>query len=176
MNYREEGLADSSEPALWPHEALKRFRLIFRAVQQHSQWVESCVGVTCAQLWAMFEISKSLGLNVSELALAMSIHQSTVSNLLPKLEKKGLIRRERAKSDQRMVRLYLTEAGQRLVGQAPDPKRGLLQHALFELPEPELKALAASLDALIGAMRIREDQAAMQPLAVGAPKARKKPA
>ncbi|SMF97356.1 DNA-binding transcriptional regulator, MarR family [Methylomagnum ishizawai] len=165
-NGKQAGLSGQEEPVLWPHEALKRFRMIFRAVQQHTQWVESCTGVTCAQLWVMFEISRNPGLNVSELARVMAIHPSTVSNLLPRLEKKSLIRRERTPSDQRVVRLYLTETGQTLVDEAPDPKRGLLQHALFELSEPALKALTENLDGLVDAMRIPEDQAAMQPLAV----------
>ncbi len=163
---RETALPASPEPILWSHEALKRFRMIFRAVQQHSQWVESCSGVTCAQLWTLLEISKAPGLKVSELAQAMSIHQSTVSNLLAKLEKKDLVRRERASPDQRVVRLHLTEAGRLLVEQAPDPKRGLLQHALFELPEPVLMSLTRNLDCLIETMRVREDQAAMEPLAI----------
>lgn len=156
----------SAETVAWPHETLKRFRLIFRAVQQHSQWVESCAGVSCAQLWAMHEIAGSVGIKVSDIAKTMSIHQSTASNLLLKLEKKGLIRRERASFDQRVVQLYLTQSGEALLGKAPEPKRGLLQHALFELPEPLLKSLSGNLDSLIEAMHIREDQAAMQPLAV----------
>ena len=169
----EDGELESAAPNPWPHEALRRFRMIFRAVQIHSQWVESCAGVSCAQLWALFEISRNPGLKVSDLAEAMSIHQSTASNLLPRLEKDGLIRRERAASDQRVVRLSLTEAGQDLVSRAPDPKRGLLQHALRELPESELKALAGHLDTLIGLMRISDDQAAMLPLSVSSRKARK---
>jgi DNA-binding MarR family transcriptional regulator len=137
----EKDLPERTEPAAWPYEALKRFRLIFRAVQQHSQWVESRCGVSSAQLWAMSELSKTPGLKVTELAKAMSIHQSTASNLLLKLEKTGLIRRERPGSDQRVVRLYLTEPGRELVAKAPDPKQGLLQHALFELPDPVLTSL-----------------------------------
>jgi DNA-binding MarR family transcriptional regulator len=163
----EKDLPERTEPAAWPYEALKRFRLIFRAVQQHSQWVESRCGVSSAQLWAMSELSKTPGLKVTELAKAMSIHQSTASNLLLKLEKTGLIRRERPGSDQRVVRLYLTEAGRELVAKAPDPKQGLLQHALFELPDPVLTSLTQNLDALVEAMRIRDGQAAARPLSVG---------
>ena len=71
------------------HEALKRFRLVFKAIQQHSQWVEIQCGLTSAQLWMMSELSKSPGLKVTELAAAMSIHHSTACSLLDKLAKKG---------------------------------------------------------------------------------------
>lgn len=153
-----------SPTVIWPYEALKRFRLIFRAVQQHSQWVESRCGVSCAQIWAMSELAENPGLKVGDLAIAMSVHQSTVSNLLLKLEKKALIRRERSASDQRVVHLYLTTAGRELVSTAPKPLKGLLQHALFELSDQVLEALTQELDALIKAMKIRDREAAMEPL------------
>ncbi len=41
-----------------PFEVLKRFRLIFKTVQQHSQWVESHCDVASAQLWALWELSE----------------------------------------------------------------------------------------------------------------------
>lgn len=149
---------------IWPHEALKRFRLIIRAAQQHSQWVESRCGITSAKLWIMAEIVANPGQRVGDIAAAMAVHQSTISNLLLKLEKKSLIRRERCKDDQRVVRLYPTEAGLELVASAPKPLRGLLQNALFELPEEMLVALTQNLDALIEAMHIRDREAALEPL------------
>lgn len=159
-------LPDPTESNLWPYEALKRFRLIFRAVQQHSQWVESCCGVTCAQLWAMSELAIKPGLRVTDLAKSMSVHQTTISNLLVKLEKKGLIRRERSDPDRRVVCLYLTAEGQELLARAPGPRRGLLQQSLFGLPEPVLASLVQNLDALVEAIQIKDTEAAMQPLSV----------
>jgi len=148
----------------WPYEVLKRFRLIFKAVQQHSQWVETRCGVTSAQLWALWELSHSPGMRVSDLAKAMSIHHSTASNMLDKLAKKGLVRRERVSEDQRVVTLQLTQEGLGVVGQAPMPAQGILQHALFQLPEAALQCLAKDLDALIKAMEIKDEEAALQPL------------
>jgi DNA-binding MarR family transcriptional regulator len=160
---RNEDSPENAEPGPSPHEALKRFRLIFRAVQQHSQRVESCCGVSCGQLWAMSELLNEPGMNVSELARTMAVHQSTVSNLLVKLTKKGLVRRERADGDQRVVRLYLTETGQTLVEQAPDPRQGLLLTALTELPPPVLISLNEGLNILVDAMHINDEQGALQP-------------
>ena len=144
--------------------ALKRFRLIFRAVQQHSQWVEQRCGLTSAQLWAISELAERPGLRVSELARAMSIHPSTTSNLLDKLERKGLIEKQRQREDQRVVRLTATSAGLRLLSLAPGPPTGILQAALFSLQPALLESLIGDLDALIAAMNIRDDSAALQPL------------
>ncbi|QBC26417.1 MarR family transcriptional regulator [Methylomonas sp. LW13] len=148
----------------WPYEVLKQFRLIFKAVQQHSQWVETHCGVTSAQLWALWELSKTPGLKVTELAKTMSIHHSTASNMLDKLAKKGLILRERVSEDQRVVTVTLTQEGIELLNQVPTPPQGILQHALFDLPENVLKSLAKNLDVLVQEMKIKDDEAAMLPI------------
>ena len=154
----------ASSRVAWPVEVLKRFRLIFKEVQQHSQWVETTCGVSSAQLWAMWELSQCPGLRVTSLAKAMSIHQSTASNLVEKLARKGLLRRERLGRDQRVVSLFLTEAGSETLRLAPPPARGILQHALFNLPEDSLRALGDNLDLLVEAMGITDEEAAMQPM------------
>ncbi|MCQ8118796.1 MarR family winged helix-turn-helix transcriptional regulator [Methylomonas rosea] len=156
--------SDTEESKQWSHEVLKQFRLIFKAVQQHSQWVETHCGVTSAQLWALWELSKNPGLKVTELAKAMSIHHSTASNMLDKLAKKGLIMRERVSQDQRVVTLTLTQEGSELLNQVSSPPQGILQHALFDLPENVLKSLAKNLDLLVKEMKIKDDEAAMQPI------------
>lgn len=147
-----------------PLEVLKKFRLIFKAIQHHSLWVETCSGVTSAQLWAMSELASRPGSNVSDLARSMSIHQSTVSNLLDKLERKGLINRERKSLDQRVVTVQLTETGRELLAKAPAPQQGILQHALFQLPDESLRILATHLESLIREMAIKDEEAATQPL------------
>lgn len=146
------------------YEALKKFRMVFRAVQMYSQWVESQCGVTSAQLWALWELYETPGIRVSDLAKAMSIHLSTASNLLDKLEKRGLIRRERNGADQRVVRLYLTEEGQGALVLAPKPARGVLQNALFNLPTEALQSINQDLDILLEYMKTRDEGAAMEPL------------
>ncbi len=146
------------------HEALKRFRQIFKAVQQHSQRVEQRCGLTSAQLWAVAELARRPGQRVSEIAGAMSIHPSTASNLLDKLEKKGLVRKERQSDDQRVVRLTLTEQGRQTLASAPMPAEGILQSALFSLPDAVVLALIDNLDCLVAAMKLDLDWAALEPL------------
>ena len=90
--------------ALAAREALRQFRVIFGAVRQHFQAVEKACGVSGAQIWAMAALRQTPGMKVSELAQTLSIHASTASNLLDKIEKSGLIRRERNSVDQRVVR------------------------------------------------------------------------
>ena len=154
-----------SAPDLVANEVLRQFRVIFGAVRQHYQEVEKACGVSGAQIWAMAALRESPGLKVSELAQTLSIHPSTASNLLDKIEKAGLIRRERNSPDQRVVRLYLTPAGERALENAPQPLTGILTHALGCLSAETLNRLNADLSALIAHMDTANARDAQTPLA-----------
>lgn len=144
-------------------EALRQFRVIFGAVRQHYQDVEKACGVSGAQIWALSALRDTPGMKVSELAQALSIHASTASNLLDKIEKAGLIRRERNSTDQRVVRLYLTDAGMQVVKDAPRPLTGILIHALSSLPETTLARLNDDLHQLIAQMDTADVRDAQKP-------------
>jgi len=131
---------------------LGEFRLIFKSVRSHFQWVETQTGVSGAQLWALAEVAAAPGIRVTALARALSLHQSTTSNLVERLEERKLLRRARAADDQRGVRLHLTAAGKRLVAQAPQPLKGILPHALERLSEEDLALLRQQLRQLTAVM------------------------
>lgn len=145
-------------------EVLKKFRQIFRSAKRHFQWVEERCGVSGAQLWAMWQLAETPGLRVSGLARALSIHQSTASNMLDKLEKRKLIRRERNEPDQRVVRLYLTAQGEAVMRLAPTPARGVLPDALNHLPEDVLRNLDRNLTEVVKLMKIKDREVGMTPL------------
>lgn len=153
---------NSTSPAA--REALRQFRVIFGAVRQHFQTVEKACGVSGAQIWAMAALRQSPGMKVSELAQALSIHTSTASNLLDKIEKAGLIRRERNQTDQRVVRLYLTDAGESALADAPQPLTGILTHALEQMSDEALARLNQDLTVLIDRMGAIDIQDAQKPL------------
>lgn len=155
---------EPSLDSLYAQRIVKRLRVVFRTIQEHSRWVEKQCGVSAAQLWAMWELHSTPGLRVSELSKALSIHQSTASNLLDKLESKGLIQRERGKADHRVVRLYLTESGGELVEKSPRPAQGALSNALGQLPRESLQQLDEGLGQLLATMKVRPRDAALRPL------------
>lgn len=147
-----------------PLSVLQRFRVLIRTAQRHSQWIERQSGVTGAQLWALQELLEAPGLRVGELATRMALHQSTASNMVDKLESGGLIRKERTSVDQRVVRLYLTDSGQELLGRAPSPARGVLPEALRLLDEDTLLRLQQELDGLLRQIKDLDEGFGMQPL------------
>ena len=148
-----------------PATILRQFRVIFRSVKKHFQVIERTCGIGGSQLWALATVSESPGIRVSDLAKAMSIHQSTASNLVEQMVKLGLIVRERDTDDQRVVRLNATARGLALIARAPKPLIGLLPDALSQLNPLELRQLHASLAKLLDVMDLLDESAVNTPLA-----------
>lgn len=143
---------------------LKCLRIVFRSVQAHSRLVEKKTGVSSTQLWMLWEISNLPGLKVTDLAEVLSIHQSTCSNILDKLQQKKLIKKERSGPDQRVVHLYLTRKGTGLLAQAPRPAQGAIVDVLQRLPDDILVNMEDSVGKLAGALHITEKDAELRPL------------
>jgi MarR family transcriptional regulator, organic hydroperoxide resistance regulator len=143
---------------------IRQLRMIIRALQGHSHNVERACGITAAQLWALWELHRSPGLKVSELARRLSVHASTASNLLDKLEQGRLVERQRRERDQRIVRLYVTAAGEALIARAPAAPQGELNRALETMEPEQRQALDRALSALISHMGAAEPQAGLRPL------------
>lgn len=147
-----------------PVDALKKLRIVIRAAQRHSAWIEKQCGVSGAQLWVLQELSDTPDLRVGEVASKLAIHQTTTSNLLDALVRKGYIVKKRDAGDQRVVRLSLSEQGAALLERAPKPARGLLPEALRKLDQGGLSDLNNGLQALLDVIELVDEASALQPL------------
>lgn len=143
---------------------VQHVRVVVRSTQAHARWIEKSSGISGAQLWAMWELFTNPGQKVSELSRALSIHQSTASNMLDKLEEKNLIRRQRGGPDQRVVQLFLTSKGVELLSDAPRPAQGAIIDALNCMSDEDLSKLNEGLSSLLGHMKVAENNAALDPL------------
>lgn len=148
-----------------PHlDTLKKLRIVIRAAQRHSAWVEKQCGVSGAQLWILQELEDEPGLRVGQIANRLAVHQTTVSNLLDSLEKRGLIVKERDPDDQRAVRISLSPAGAELLDKAPRPARGLLPEALHHLDAEQLAVLNQGLEYMLKSIGTLDEAYGLQPL------------
>lgn len=147
-----------------PLETLGKFRIIIRAAQRHSAAVQKQCGVSGAQLWMLQEIAEAPGLRVGDLAARMAIHQTTTSNLIDALEKRGYLKKSRGETDQRVVNLLLTAAGAKVLRKAPRPARGLLPEALARVNDKKRAQLDAGLQALLDIIEGVDNEAGAEPL------------
>ena len=145
-------------------DVLQQLRVVVRLAGNHSAHVERATGISGAQLWALHEVAQADGLRVGELAARLRVHQTTVSNLLNRLEAAGLVRKGRSPDDQRIVHIHLSAAGRRALRGAAAPARGLLPNVLDGMSAAQLRKVHAGLAVLVDCMGGFDPALAARPL------------
>jgi DNA-binding MarR family transcriptional regulator len=113
--------------------------------------VDAC-GLTGPQLVVLREAAHLREPTVSALARAVSLSQPTVSGILERLEKRGLVRRERSERDRRSVSVGVTDEGARTLSGAPSLLQDRFRVELSRLEEWERTQMLALLQRLAGMM------------------------
>jgi len=127
-------------------DALRR---IVQALRRASARYEREAGLTSAQVFILKTLHTLPGASVNALAAATHTQQSTVSEVVARLEARNLIERRPAPGDRRRVELRLTAAGECVIeADAATPQEALLT-AIAALPDDKRTALAEGLSALI---------------------------
>jgi DNA-binding MarR family transcriptional regulator len=72
------------------------------------------IGLHRAQATLLCQLFAQDGLTQSAIADQLAVQGATVTNTLQRMEQAGLVARHRDPDDNRLVRVYLTEAGRRL--------------------------------------------------------------
>src|SRR3954469_23185340 len=95
---------------------------------------------------------------ITELAESEAIAQPTVTTLVGRLERDGLVDRRSDPGDARAVLVHLTEAGLARLNEMRAAREALLQARLRTLTETEREVLAAALPVLDKLMEEGSDQ------------------
>lgn len=72
------------------------------------------LGLTYTQYIAMLVLWEKDSISVKELGECLFLDSGTITPLIKKLESQGLVKRERDTMDERIVKVHLTEAGNKL--------------------------------------------------------------
>lgn len=145
-------------------DVLQQLRVVVRLASNHSAQVERSTGIPGARLWALHEVAQADGLSVGELAQRLRVHQTTVSNLLNRLEASGLVRKGRSPNDRRIVHIHLTAAGRKALKSAAGPARGLLPNVLGGMSRAQLRKVHDGLAVLVDCMGGFDAALAAKPL------------
>ncbi|CAH8235370.1 MarR family transcriptional regulator [Vibrio aestuarianus] len=100
-------------------EVLIAIRQIIRATDLHSKKINKDFGLTSPQLLLMREIKSSENVTIRQLSNNTNMSQATATSILDRLEKRGLITRQRDQQDKRKVHALLTTEGNQLLLNAP---------------------------------------------------------
>ncbi|HLI08589.1 MAG TPA: MarR family transcriptional regulator [Ktedonobacteraceae bacterium] len=105
--------------------------------------------MTPEQYWLLRILRKRGPLSIGELAEALDVTGSSATTACKRLEKVGLVTRERQSDDERMVRVMLTEQGNAKVESWQQRRRELLTHLLAPLDEEEQAMLQHLLERVL---------------------------
>ena len=119
------------------------------------------LGLTYPQYIVMLVLWEKDDLSVTELGEQLALDSGTLTPLLKRLEEAGLVERRRDAEDERVVRVKVTRAGQKLEEPARAVPIELMRRAGYE----PTKECLASFDKLRGALRelTRNLEAALPP-------------
>lgn len=95
--------------------------------------VVSKFGVTRSQCVAMYYISKSESINQKELAQSMHIRESTMTGLLDRLERDGLIERKVNSDDMRKKSIFLSPKGREKLKKVEEISRDFINNAVKDI-------------------------------------------
>ena len=112
--------------------------------------------MTPEQYWLLRILRRRGALSIGELAEALGVTGSSVTTACKRLEKAGLVTRERQSDDERMVRVMLTEEGHARVEAWQQQRRELLTHLLTPLDSDEQNALQRLLERILEAADVTQ--------------------
>ncbi|ELR67579.1 Transcriptional regulator, MarR family [Photobacterium marinum] len=133
-------------------EVLIALRQIIRAIDLHSRKLNKVAGLTGPQLVLMRAIRDSGEVTIRQLSNNTNMSQATATTILDRLEKRGLVIRERSKLDKRKVHAHLTESGRETLEKAPLPLQEDFVARFQELEDWEQTLLLSSVQRISSMM------------------------
>lgn len=110
-----------------------------KAIQESSQGVFKTI--TSSQYFVMKFLKEQGSSNVSDLANELQFTLSAITSLSDKLIKLGYLKRERSKSDRRIVQLSLTEKGETVVDDMTSQRKQKILALHDNLSEQEVEEI-----------------------------------
>jgi DNA-binding MarR family transcriptional regulator len=145
---------------------LINLRRIIQAIDLHSRQLARQHGITTPQLLILKQVQSESTVTVSQLAKQVSLKQATVTDILNRLERKGLVRRRKYSTDRRQVWIEETDAGRKLLEAAPSP----LQETFLDKFEDQdiwKQTMILSSLQLLSSLMVEEDIASAPILSTG---------
>lgn len=152
-------------PSGWETDSQERsivrsLRQIIRAVALYSRELQRSRSLTTTQLATLRQLARRGPVSAGELARAISVSQATITGVLDRLERPGLIQRRRDARDRRRVVVELTAAGEDAVRDSPPPLHERFMVRLAALPERQRQEIDRTLRKIVAMMEAEDVEAA----------------
>ncbi len=121
-------------------------------------------GLTGPQLTVIKLLETFENLSLSSLSERIRAQNSTVTGIIDRMEREGLVRRERSTTDRRVVHISLSEKGQKLAKQIQVEPMEIFRGALQSLTHADLRDLLRIMNKLQRHVRTHIAEGAMDAL------------
>lgn len=149
-----------SNALLLEDQVIAALRRITRAIDLHSRLLLQKHGLTTPQLAALQATERLQPITVGVIARNIHLSQATVTGILGRLEKRGLVTRARGDHDRRSVVVQLTNDGAKIVREAPSLLQDRFHRELAKLQEWEQTMILATLQRIASMMDAEDIEAA----------------
>lgn len=136
-------MADGIDKQVSEIEAL--LRQVSAIIRKRGREILADTGVTPPQLDALCHLKEQPLLTMGELGGRMGLACSTATDLCDRMERNGLVVRERDQEDRRVIRLRITERGLGVIDQVISARKQYLSGVLKMVGGEERRQLIASL-------------------------------
>jgi len=142
-------------------DILIQIRKIVRSINLESKKIQKEYGVSIPQVLCLNYLHEASNFQATqgEVKRFLNLNSSTVSGIIHRLEKKGLVARLPKSGDKRVVNIALTSAGDELISSMPSVLHEQLSSKLETLQEPELAQIEESLHKLVSLLDIQAVEA-----------------
>ena len=141
-------------------QVIAALRRITRAIDLHSRLLLQKNGLTTPQLAVLQATERLQPITVGVVARNIHLSHATVTGILGRLEKRGLVSRTRGDIDRRSVVVQLTDDGVKLAAEAPSLLQDRFHQELSKLQEWEQNMILATLQRIASMMDAEDIEAA----------------
>jgi DNA-binding MarR family transcriptional regulator len=139
------------EPPTDAARAMDSLRRVVHALRIATRASERAFGLSAAQLFVLRQLSVTSGQSLSDLAARTRTTQSSISEVVARLVRNGLLSRTPSSNDRRRAVLSLTAAGEALLANAPETVQERLLRGFESLDEGARRTLAKGLESWLTA-------------------------
>lgn len=121
-------------------------------LQSTSKRMEATLGITGPQRLVLRIVTERPGLSAGEVARIVHLHPSTITGILQRLVRKGLLQCERDRRDTRRVRFYPQAAAKGFVPASAATVESAVTRALANIPKDRVRHARGVLAAIAKAL------------------------
>jgi DNA-binding MarR family transcriptional regulator len=137
-------------------EIIYAIRRLMQAGEHYTKELNKIYNVSAAQINCLIALYENGPLSPSQIARHVMVNSSTITGIIDRLEKKGLVERLRVSQDRRVITVELTKNGRMLAEHAPPPIQHKIIDGLKKLSSHEIDGIALTLKRLTDMLDVQE--------------------